>query len=87
MPKNHWFPFLLCFISGSRSPEAFFVELGAEMSVASTAGPILSIKPLFCGSWLTTRSMSTARSCVSSRWQRRRIVVSSGMRLEPLLKP
>jgi len=33
-------PFFVCLISGSRSPEAFFVELGAEISVASTAVPV-----------------------------------------------
>jgi hypothetical protein len=32
MPKYHWFPFLDCFICGSRSPLAFFTELGAEFS-------------------------------------------------------
>ena len=38
IPKYQLLPFLVCFISGSRSPEAFLVELGAAISVASTAG-------------------------------------------------
>ena len=46
MPKNHCSPFLLCFISGSRSPAAFLVELGAAISVASTTVPARSISPL-----------------------------------------
>jgi hypothetical protein len=37
------------------------VELGAEISVASTAVPVRIIKPLACRMSLTTRSMSTAR--------------------------
>ena len=46
MPKNHCWPFLLWCISGSRSPLAFLVELGAEISVASTTVPLRSIRPL-----------------------------------------
>ena len=42
--------------------EVGFVELGAEINVASTAVPVRSIRPLCCSSSLTTRSMSTARS-------------------------
>ena len=61
MPKYQLLPFLVCFISGSRSPEAFLVELGAEISVASTAVPVRSIRPLACKMSLTSRSMSRAK--------------------------
>ena len=46
MPKCHRLPFLVWCISGSRSPVLFLVELGAAISVASTAVPVLSIRPL-----------------------------------------
>ena len=61
MPKYQLLPFLVCFISGSRSPSLFLVELGAEISVASTTVPVRIIMPLACRMSLTTRSMSTAR--------------------------
>jgi len=43
---------LLCFICGSRSPEAFLVELGAAISVVSTTVPARSSRPLACSSGL-----------------------------------
>ena len=46
MPKYHWLPFLVWCISGSRSPEAFLVELGAAISVASTTVPALEHQAL-----------------------------------------
>lgn len=36
----------VCFISGLRLPATFFVELGAEMSVASTTMPLLRVRLL-----------------------------------------
>jgi hypothetical protein len=35
-PKNHWLPFFVWCISGSRTPVEFLAELGAWMMVAST---------------------------------------------------
>ena len=46
MTKCHRLPFLVWCISGSRSTMLFLVELGAAISVASTAVPVLSIRPL-----------------------------------------
>lgn len=37
IPKCHWSPFLVWRISGSRSPVAFLMELGASTMEASTA--------------------------------------------------
>ena len=42
IPKDDCLPFLLCFVSGLRSPLAFLVELGAAISVASTTVPCLN---------------------------------------------
>ena len=67
MPKYHWLPFLVWCISGSRSPWAYFVELGAAIFVASTTAPFFSVSPLACKMSLTTRSMSLARSFFSRR--------------------
>lgn len=39
MPKYHWLPFLVRRVSGSLSPEAFLVELGASIMAASTDVP------------------------------------------------
>jgi len=39
MPKYHCRPFWLCFISGSRSPLLFLVEVGAAIKVAFISGP------------------------------------------------
>ena len=67
MPKYQLLPFFVCRISGSRWPESFFVELGAAISVASTAVPVRSSSPLCCSKSLTTRSMSAASSWRSSK--------------------
>ena len=66
MPKNHCWPFLLWRISGSRSPLAFLVELGAEISVASTTVPLRSINPLAPSSRLTVARIRSASLCFSS---------------------
>ena len=58
----------------------FFVELGAAMSVASTALPSLSIKPWLLSNSLTVAKMVSASLCFSSRWRNRSMVLSSGMR-------
>ena len=63
---------------------AFFVELGAEISVASTAEPTLSVKPLSCRSLLTVASIRADSSCVSSMCRKRRIALSSGSRVMPV---
>ena len=60
----------VCFISGSRSPVAFFVELGAAISVASTTVPFFIIRPLACRMSLTTAPPDPSRrgtgACASS---------------------
>lgn len=45
IPKYHWVPFLVDFISGSRCFDSFFVEVGAWIMVASTIVPFLVIIP------------------------------------------
>jgi hypothetical protein len=45
MPKYHWLPFLVEIISGSRFRVRFFVEVGAEIRLASTMAPCLRIRP------------------------------------------
>ena len=80
IPKCHWLPFLLECISGSRLPCLFFVELGAAVSVASTALPSLSIKPWLLSNALTVARRASASLCFSSRWRNRKTVLSSGMR-------
>ena len=45
IPKCHWLPFFLSCISGSRSPLAFFVELGASTMLASTIVPLRTLCP------------------------------------------
>jgi hypothetical protein len=61
MPKYHCWPFLLCFISGSRSPLLFLVELGAAISVASTTERTLEHQPL-----ALSRSLTVCRICAAS---------------------
>ena len=53
IPKCHWLPFWLECISGSRALSLFLVELGAAMSVASTAVPALSSQPRCASNSLT----------------------------------
>ena len=83
IPKCHWLPFLVWCISGSRSPSLFLVELGAAMMVASTMVPVLSIRPCWASPALMAASTCGASWCFSSRWRKRRMVVSSGMRAAP----
>ena len=56
MPKCHSLPFWLECIPGSRFLSLFLVELGAAISVSSTAVPALSSKP-----WAASRSLTVAR--------------------------
>jgi hypothetical protein len=49
MPKYHVLPFRVCLISGSRVLVLFFVELGADMIVASTMVPCLRSMPAYSG--------------------------------------
>ena len=58
----------------------FFVELGAAMSVASTALPSLSIKPWLLSNSLTVARRASASLCFSGRWRNRKMVLSSGIR-------
>jgi hypothetical protein len=87
MPKYHWLPFFVWCISGSRSPLAFLVELGAAISVASTTVPARSIKPLLRSVSLIEASICAASLCLSNRWRNRRIVLSSGRRVVQLSSP
>ena len=61
-------------------PPLFLVELGAAMSVASTALPCLSSKPWLPSKSLTLARMASASLCLSSRWRNRKMVLSSGIR-------
>jgi Lipopolysaccharide export system permease LptF/LptG len=72
MPKYHWLPFRVCFMSGSRVCVAFFVELGAAMIVASTIVSALS-KSLWSASNVRTvasyeveiqKKLALAAACV-----------------------
>jgi len=67
IPKNHWFPFFVWCISGSRVRLRFFVELGASMIVASTIVPRHSSTPLPCRWWFTASSSFAANPCRSSK--------------------
>ena len=78
MPKYHWLPFFVWCISPSRSPSLFFVELGASMMLASTIVPRLSRWPRAARCALISSNNAPPRSCLSSRWRKFRIVVSSG---------
>src|SRR6266567_1442556 len=84
---DHWLPFCVCFISGSRSPSLFLVELGALMIVASTMVPVATLKPWACKWALTAANSCRPRSWLSSIWRKRRIVVSSGAGSRPRSMP
>src|SRR3990167_4990752 len=56
-PSHYWLPFFTWCISGSRSPLAFLVELGAAIKVASMAVPFLSSRPLAASVLLTVASI------------------------------
>ena len=84
IPKYHVFPLRVCFISGSRAWAAFFVELGAAMIVASTIVPLVSSNRLAVSSSRTVSKSAAVRWCSSSRWRKRRIVVSSGTTPSPI---
>lgn len=76
----------LC-ICGLRAPSLFFVELGAEMSVASTTAPVFCSSPLAVSRSLTSARISPASLSCSSRWRKRRVLVSLGTASSQLLKP
>src|SRR5262249_4195829 len=83
IPKYHVFPLRVCFISGSRACATFFVELGAAMIVASTIVPLWRSNRFAVSSSLTVSKIAAVRWCSSSRWRKRRIVVSSGTTSSP----
>ena len=74
-------------ISGSRSPSWFFVELGAEMIVASTIVPRDRLRPFFCKTLPTSSKIFLPRSFFSSIWRNRIAVVSSGTGSRPRSMP
>ena len=63
IPKNHWFPFLVWCISGSRVPVRFSVELGARAMVASTAVPWRRRRPFASRTALIVARNPVARPC------------------------
>ena len=79
IPKYHIFPFRVCFISGSRVPVAFFVELGALMIVASTIVPVFIRSPCASNSPRTNAKICSGNWWSTSNCRNRRIVVSSGI--------
>jgi hypothetical protein len=62
---------------------AFLVELGAAMIVASTMVPARSNKPLASSKPPIASKIAPVRWCFSSKWRKRRIVVSSGTTSSP----
>jgi len=85
--KCHWLPFLVWCISGSRVPLLFLVELGAAIRVASTTVPCLSSRPLAVSVALTVARICTLRLWASSRWRKRKMVLSSGRWSSPMSRP
>ena len=75
IPKCHCFAFLVWCISGSRKPLSFLVELGAEISVASTTVPVLSIRPRSMNLALMVARICWPRPCSSSRCPKRKTVL------------
>ncbi len=67
IPKCQFFPFRVCFISGSRLFVAFFVELGAAMIVASTIVPARSVTCFSASRSLTASKIASVRCACSSR--------------------
>ena len=87
MPKCHWLPFFAWCISGSRSPLAFLVELGAAISVASTTVLARSVRPLSRSKSLTTPSSlgklkTTARNKLCSGQRRQSIITACSKQAE-----
>ena len=72
-------PFLLVHLRVSFTA-GVLVELGAEISVASTTVPLRSIRPLAPSSKLTVARIRWPALCFSSTWRNRKMVLSSGSR-------
>src|SRR6202045_221400 len=83
IPKCQLRPLRVCFISGSRLALAFLVELGAAMMVASTMVPERSSSRRSSNRSATASKMAWVSPCCSSRWRKRRIVLSSGTTSSP----
>lgn len=83
IPKYHWFPFLVCFISGSLFFSSFFVELDAEMMVASTLVHFWSIIPCEARSILIRVNISFPPWLSSSACLKFSRVVASGTPSDP----
>src|SRR5512134_2612734 len=64
---------------GSRCLARFLVELGAAISVASTTEPRFMVRPFSASRALTSANIAAARLWLSSRWRKRRRVLSSGI--------
>src|SRR6202163_1994910 len=83
IPKCQLRPLRVCFISGSRLALAFLVELGAAMMVASTMVPERRSSRRSSNRSATASKMAWVSPCCSSRWRKRRIVLSSGTTSSP----
>jgi hypothetical protein len=68
-------------------PLRFFVELGAEMMVASTMVPCFRSSPFSSRSEPISAKIARVRSCASSRCRNLRIELSSGTRSSPSSTP
>lgn len=82
-PKCQALPFFVCRISGSRLRLWFFVELGAEMMVASTMVPCFRRMPFSSSKEPVSSKIFRVSSCSSRRCRNRRIVGSSGITSSP----
>ena len=73
-------PFRVKYFSGSRAPAWFMVEAGVAMKKASNSVPVLLRNPC-AARWRLNLQRGIRRGCrYATTWQKRRIVVSSGMR-------
>ena len=81
LPEVPLVSLLVWCISGSRSPLRFFVDDGASMMLASTIVPVFNRCPRDARCTLISSNNPIPKPCVSSRWRKFRIVVSSGKAL------
>src|ERR1700693_3026991 len=83
IPKCQLRPLRVCFIWGARLALPFLVDLGAAMMVASTMVPERSSSRRSSKRSATASKMAWVSPCCSSRWRKRRIVLSSGTTSSP----
>src|SRR5580700_8246749 len=87
IPKNHWLPFLVWCISGSRCCSRFLVDVGACRMVASTIVPVVMRTPRACKCRLTVPRIFSPSRCSSSKCRNSPTVVSSGAGSSPKIDP